>query len=36
MTTLTKKRVLIVEDDEEIRSSFGVIVNSSERFFVVK
>ena len=35
MTTLTKKRVLIVEDDEEIRSSFGVIVNSSERFFVV-
>lgn len=30
-----KKRVLIVEDDKEIRNSFAVIVNSSPKFFVV-
>ena len=30
-----KKRVLIVEDDKEIRNSFVVIVNSSSQFFVV-
>lgn len=35
MTTPAKKRVLIVEDDAEIRNSFTLIVNSSERFFVV-
>lgn len=30
-----KKRVLIVEDDEEIRNSFTLIVNSSQKFMVV-
>ena len=30
-----KKRVLIVEDDSEIRASFTLIVNSSQKFFVV-
>src|SRR5204863_5591505 len=30
-----KKRVLIVEDDPEIRNSFSLIVNSSPKFFVV-
>ncbi len=30
----TKKRVLIVEDDKEIRNSFVVIVNSSSQFSV--
>lgn len=30
-----KKRVLIVEDDSEIRNSFVLIVNSSQRFMVV-
>jgi len=35
MTTLPKKRVLIVEDDAEIRNSFVTIVNSSEKFAVV-
>jgi DNA-binding NarL/FixJ family response regulator len=35
MTTLPKKRVLIVEDDAEIRNSFVLIVNSSEKFSVV-
>ncbi len=31
---VTKKRVLIVEDDSEIRNSFVLIVNSSEKFAV--
>jgi DNA-binding NarL/FixJ family response regulator len=31
----SKKRVLIIEDDQEIRHSFSVIVNSSKNFFVV-
>lgn len=35
MTPATKKRVLIVEDDAEIRSSFAMIVNSSEKFAVI-
>ena len=35
MTPLSKKRVLIVEDDAEIRNSFVQIVNSSEKFAVV-
>lgn len=35
MTTTFKKRVLIVEDDPEIRNSFALIVNSSPKFFVV-
>lgn len=35
MTPQPKKRVLIVEDDAEIRNSFVMIVNSSERFGVV-
>ncbi len=35
MTEEIKKRVLIVEDDKEIRNSFAVIVNSSPKFFVV-
>lgn len=35
MTDEIKKRVLIVEDDKEIRNSFNVIVNSSPKFFVV-
>lgn len=30
-----KKRVLIVEDDQEIRHSFTMIVNSSEKFEVI-
>lgn len=30
-----KKRVLIIEDDHEIRNSFVLIVNSSQRFMVV-
>jgi len=30
-----KKRVMIVEDDQEIRNSFNLIVNSSQRFTVV-
>lgn len=30
-----KKRVLIVEDDQEIRNSFVLIVNSSQKFMVV-
>jgi DNA-binding NarL/FixJ family response regulator len=30
-----KKRVLIVEDDQEIRNSFSLIVNSSQNFTVV-
>src|SRR6478609_8348580 len=35
MITGTKKRVLIVEDDVEIRNSFALIVNSSQKFGVV-
>ena len=35
MTSPFKKRILIVEDDEEIRNSFSLIVNSSEKFVVV-
>jgi DNA-binding NarL/FixJ family response regulator len=30
-----KKRVLVIEDDNEIRNSFVLIVNSSQRFAVV-
>jgi DNA-binding NarL/FixJ family response regulator len=30
-----KKRVLLVEDDKEIRNSFTLIVNSSQKFLVV-
>lgn len=30
-----KKKVVIVEDDQEIRESFNLIVNSSQRFSVV-
>ena len=30
-----KKRVLLIEDDPEIRNSFALIVNSSPKFFVV-
>jgi DNA-binding NarL/FixJ family response regulator len=30
-----KKRIVIVEDDQEIRSSFTLIVNSSQKFMVV-
>lgn len=30
-----KKRVMIVEDDQEIRNSFTLIVNSSQKFSVV-
>lgn len=29
-----KKRVIIIEDDQEIRNSFELIVNSSPKFFV--
>ena len=29
------KKVLIIEDDEEIRSSFSLIVNSSDKFMVI-
>ena len=32
---VTKKRVLIVEDDSEIRNSFVLIVNSSQKFAVI-
>lgn len=35
MSTHSKKRVLIVEDDSEIRNSFSLIVNSSPNFFTV-
>ncbi|MBL7870331.1 MAG: response regulator transcription factor [Cyclobacteriaceae bacterium] len=35
MSTESKKRVLIVEDDSEIRNSFSLIVNSSPNFFAV-
>jgi DNA-binding NarL/FixJ family response regulator len=35
MTLPFKKRVMIVEDDQEIRNSFSLIVNSSPRFTVV-
>jgi len=35
MAIPSKKRVLIIEDDPEIRHSFSVIVNSSQNFFVV-
>ncbi len=30
-----KKRVIIIEDDQEIRNSFTLIVNSSDKFAVV-
>jgi DNA-binding NarL/FixJ family response regulator len=30
-----KKRVVIIEDDQEIRNSFSLIVNSSQNFIVV-
>lgn len=35
MSLPTKKRVVIIEDDQEIRESFSLIVNSSQRFAVV-
>jgi DNA-binding NarL/FixJ family response regulator len=35
MADSIKKRVLIVEDDKEIRNSFLLIVNSSEQFSVI-
>lgn len=35
MTSEAKKRVLIIEDDPEIRSSFAMIVDSSQKFTVV-
>ena len=35
MSLSTKKKVLIIEDDPEIRHSFEVIVNSSQNFQVV-
>jgi DNA-binding NarL/FixJ family response regulator len=35
MADIIKKRVLIVEDDKEIRNSFLLIVNSSEQFSVI-
>lgn len=35
MNTEPKKRVLIIEDDPEIRSSFAMIVDSSQKFTVV-
>lgn len=34
MSLTLKKRVMIVEDDQEIRESFSLIVNSSDRFTV--
>jgi DNA-binding NarL/FixJ family response regulator len=34
MALVSKKRVLIIEDDPEIRHSFQVIVNSSQNFVV--
>lgn len=30
-----RKRVLIIEDDHEIRDSFSLIINSTPRFFVI-
>ena len=30
-----KKRVVIIEDDQEIRNSFSLIVNSSQNFIVI-
>jgi DNA-binding NarL/FixJ family response regulator len=35
MTDESKSRVVIVEDDDEIRNSFALIVNSSSKFSVV-
>jgi len=35
MNSEAKKRVLIIEDDPEIRSSFAMIVDSSQKFTVV-
>ena len=35
MAIAFKKRVVIVEDDEEIRNSFTLIVNSSPKFMVI-
>ncbi len=35
MSSEPKKRVLIIEDDPEIRSSFTMIVDSSQKFTVV-
>ena len=35
MVSPFKKRVLLIEDDPEIRNSFALIVNSSPKFFVV-
>ena len=35
MSLPTKKRVVIIEDDQEIRESFSLIVNSSQRVAVV-
>jgi DNA-binding NarL/FixJ family response regulator len=35
MTSPFRKRVLLVEDDQEIRNSFTLIVNSSPKYFVV-
>jgi DNA-binding NarL/FixJ family response regulator len=35
MALTAKKRVLIIEDDPEIRHSFQVIVNSSQNFIVI-
>jgi len=35
MTSPFKKRVILVEDDQEIRNSFSLIVNSSPKFTVV-
>ena len=35
MSSEPKKRVLIIEDDPEIRSSFSMIVDSSQKFTVI-
>lgn len=35
MATPFKKRVQVIEDDQELRSSFSLIVNSSPKFYVV-
>ena len=35
MIPVTKKRVLIIEDDAEIRNSFVLIVNSSQKFAAI-
>jgi DNA-binding NarL/FixJ family response regulator len=35
MNSPFKKRVVIIEDDQEIRSSYELIVNSSPKFFVI-